>query len=87
VVVQFDRPLQADPALDVANWTVRLGNFLQVVSSAVAAGSIVTLQRTNGPGQPGADVVSFAPPPDDVISAAGLPAAAFSDLPIVTIPP
>jgi hypothetical protein len=87
VQVVFDQALTANPALDTGNWIIRYGGFMQIVSAAAASGTGVVISRSNGPGNAGPDVVSFAPPPDDLLSAGGSPVAAFANFPITTPPP
>lgn len=83
VTVDFDQGLQADPAIDTDNWVVRLANNLWETTSASVTGARVTL-TIGGFAVPdvGPNVVSFSPPPFDVLSTPGLPAAAFADFPL-----
>lgn len=72
------------PAIvDKRSWSVRIGNQAYTIDSAEVKLFGVELMVTPGAGDPGANVVSFAPPPFDVVSAAGhVPAPAFADFPI-----
>lgn len=81
IVVTFNQLLVADPALDFANWTATWNTQDWVPTAAAAVGSTVVLTGAIGGANPTDDLVHFAPPPDDVIGAAGLlAAAAFADL-------
>lgn len=78
----FDQPLQAG-ALDFANWSLRASGDAYTATSAAAAGSVVSGIATIATPAPAADDITFAPPPFDVLSLAGLPAIAFADFPLV----
>lgn len=81
--VTFDRPLQAGP-VDVPNWTFRgNGNSYDPVTAVAVLDRVQGTSTISDP-DPGADVVSYAPPPFDVKSAPGIEAAAFADFPLVT---
>lgn len=83
VDIDFDANLIDNPALAVANWTVRyLGNNY-TVSAAAADGIVVTLTVAVGAPDPGLDIVSFTPPPHDLISANGRPVLEFIDFPLI----
>jgi hypothetical protein len=83
LVVTFDQPLVDDAAIDTANWTVRIADVTRTVVLAEVSAGIVVLQLAVGAADPGDDVVSFDPPPDDVIGASGLlPAPGFTDFPV-----
>lgn len=82
VIVIFDRPLATVPILNIANWAVRLAGVAQFVNAAAAAGYCVSLATTPGFPDPGPDVVSYSPPPFDVVGAHTVPVAAFTALPI-----
>lgn len=86
LAVTFDQPLAADPALDAGNWSARAdGDIRAGVSAATAGDQVVVVTSPAGP-NPGPDVVTFTPPPFDVLSAAGgLPAAGFADYPLVVV--
>jgi len=76
-VVQFDQALTPG-VLDPSNWSVRRANQIHQAITATAAGSQVSGTLALGTGNAGPDVVAFAPPPYDVVSAGtGLVAAAF----------
>lgn len=79
--VQFSTSLTLGP-LDTGNWFVRVGNRSQTIFTAVASAPDLVLLTSIGSGpNPGPDVVSYSPPPFDVIGPPG-PAPAFSDFPI-----
>ena len=80
--VTFNRPLQPG-SLDSGNWTFRASGQLFITPTATAAGPVVSGTATAGLPDLGPDVVNYAPPPFDVISVTGLPAAAFLDFPLV----
>ena len=83
VQVTFDQPLATDPALDTANWTMRIDGDAYSTSLAGALGPVVSLAITAGAPDPGIDQVTFAPPPNDVLAtSSGLAAAAFADYPL-----
>lgn len=68
--------------MDPTNWFVRVGGFSQNIVSALAVAPNQVLVTSFGAGpDPGPDVVSYSPPPFDVVGPTG-PAAAFSDYPI-----
>lgn len=76
--VTFDRPLTG-AVLDNLNWTVRTANLLRDFGLATAAGNNVGLANPGIPGfVPGPDEVIYSPPPFDVLSDIGIPAAAFT---------
>jgi uncharacterized protein YlxW (UPF0749 family) len=71
-----------DP-LDVANWTVRYNDFTYTVNAGGSAGAGVTLTLTQAGANPGADTVSYAPPPDDLVTLMNeLPVLPFADFPV-----
>lgn len=83
MVINFDKDLVGVGALDLANWTVRWNNLVWTVSAALAVGNQVQLAGAAGAGNPGADVVSFAPPPFDVLTLENdRPVVAFTDFPL-----
>lgn len=72
----FNKPLQ--PAtLDFANWTIRALGFLRTTTAASSSGSVVSGTSVLGAADPGPDVISFTPPPFDVLDLEDRPAAAF----------
>lgn len=81
LIVTFDRVLEKG-VLDFGNWTARHTNVTWTCTAASAAGRIVTCTMLAGVEDPGAQICHYAPPPFDVLSAFGIPAAAFSDFPI-----
>jgi len=83
LVITFGEALFPDPAVDLLNWSVRHNNTTWDVTAAAVSGSVVTLTGFAGLANPGANVVSFAPPPFDVItSLSGLPVLPFADYPV-----
>lgn len=82
VVVTFDRPLVVG-ILDAGNWSARVSDILYQVTTATALRSDVTLTLGYGGPSVGPNVVSYDPPPNDVLSRAqNLPAIGFTDFPI-----
>ena len=80
--VQFDRELRADPVLDIGNWSVAYQLVHWNVVAAECEGDRVTLSVIQAMAAAPGDVVSFAPPPFDVIGRNWVPAPAFTDYPI-----
>ena len=85
VTVTFSHPLVNSPAIDPTNWFVRETNLDKSVSAAAVVGGVVVLTLAGVTPDMGPPVVSFTPPPFDVLSdtAVQVPAAAFSDFPLV----
>lgn len=83
IALQWSIPIVDAPVLDVANWWARINNKLQVVSAVNAVANVVTLSVTDGAVDVGPDVVSYRPPPYDVVGTNGVPAPAFEDYPVV----
>jgi hypothetical protein len=82
LIVTFDQALVGG-ALSTVPWAVRIGGYTYNVASATASGVEVGMLISQGAANPGADVVSWTPPPADIVSAGtGVPAAAFADFPI-----
>lgn len=68
--------------LALGNWFARFGNIKLGLTNATAfAPNRVQLTALGGGADPGPDVVSYSPPPFDVIGPGG-PAAAFTDFPL-----
>ena len=80
--VLFDKALQAG-VLNEANWTFFASGSPFLGDSATAAGNVVSGASTIGIPGPGDDVANYAAAPADVLSLTGLPAAAFTDFPLV----
>lgn len=80
--VVFNAFLQPDTVLDVANWSVSWAGQDFPVTGAQSAGPRVILALGTPFGEAIIDAVSFAPPPFDVVSRQGDPAAAFVDFPL-----
>ena len=83
LTVMFDQAL-VPGAVDVGNWFLRVSGRIWTITAADADSNRVVLGTTVGAVQAGADVVSYSPPPFDVVSAlpGGDPAEAFSDFPV-----
>lgn len=80
--ITFDRPLAAGP-LAAANYFMRAGNVIWGALTAGASDNQVTGSAEPGGIDVGADIISYTPPPFDVTTPLGLPAAAFADFPLV----
>lgn len=81
--VTFDANLVPGP-VNTANWFFRANSTEYDPDTAVAVQNRVQGTSTAGIENVGANVVSFSPPPFDVIENIGLkPAAAFADFPLV----
>ncbi|MBA7570165.1 hypothetical protein ES708_11912 [subsurface metagenome] len=81
-IVYFTVPIKSAD-LSVGNWFVRHGGMEWAVTPAIASAGHVRLTLGGPMANPGADVVSFSPPPFDVVSIGGLvPAPAFADFPL-----
>ncbi|MBA7664504.1 hypothetical protein ES703_72565 [subsurface metagenome] len=81
MVITFDRRLAPGP-LDILNWIARYENMIYTCDAAEAEDDHVTAIMQGPVENPGADQVTFSPPPFDVISRRGIPAVAFADFPI-----
>jgi hypothetical protein len=80
--VDFDRPLAPNPALNFANWTYDYNFWSWTPTNASSDGVRVTINAIiNGPGG-AANECSYSPPPADVTTIWGVPAAAFANFPI-----
>lgn len=76
--VFFDRPLTMG-VLDSLNWFVRTDNLIRDFGLATAKQDHVRLENPGIPGfNAGPDEVRYAPPPFDLLSDVGTPAAAFA---------
>lgn len=89
VRVVFNHRLLPDAALNTDNWFVRFNNFsLNIVLARIAPATpfIVRLTISGQAINMGPDVVSFFPPPFDVISdtVVEVPAPGFTDFPLTT---
>ena len=80
LTVVFDQPLEADPTLNAANWTMQRTPFNWAGTLAAASGNTVAVVMAAGPPYGGPSLCDYAPPPADVIGLNALPAAAFSGL-------
>lgn len=79
--VFFSTPITPGP-ISQLNWAIRLANFNRdpIVATAVAPNRVDVTHLQVLP-NPGPDVVSYSPPPFDVVGPGG-PAVAFADFPI-----
>jgi len=67
-----------------ANWYVRYSNNSRIIDAVSADGSVVTISLGFGSADPGPNVVSYSPPPHDLVSLyGGEPVAAWADWPIL----
>lgn len=87
LLVTFDRALTADAGLDIGNWRYQSGPLQRwLMDSAVALGDATV--QLHAVDQPlllaGGLGLWYQPPPYDVLSAGGTPAAAFSEFPVTT---
>ncbi len=84
LVLTFDSALM--PAmLARSNWFLRIYDQAYLILSAEAAMDSVILTGIPGMVDPGANIVSYSPPPFDVLSWQGEAAEAFSDLPVEVV--
>lgn len=78
----FDKPIQPGP-LAGGNWSFKANDFPFAPADATAAASTVSGSSILGLLDPGPDVANYAAAPADVLSLTGLPAAAFTNFPLV----
>lgn len=85
VVVTFSHPLVDAASIDVTNWFVRENNLDMTVTIAKIVAGVVELTLGSVVADIGPDVVSFTPPPSDVLSDTTRQVAApgFADFPLV----
>jgi len=83
--VEFDRRLTGGP-ISTGNWFVRVANLQKNITNVDVEGHVPRLVdvlcSVGGIPNAGPDVVSYSPPPFDLTSLTGIPAAAFADFPI-----
>ena len=88
LIVTFDRPLHPGP-VNLGNWRVFTDNFrwaaLTMDAGAPAANQVTGTMNTTIGAPPGSTVL-YLPPPFDVLSVPGLPAAGFVDFPLTVLP-
>lgn len=84
VLLQFDRPLTIDVALDDTNWTFCINSVNQTISMAAALyGPFVVFSGVHASiGACGTNSLSYAASPADLLGSNGTAVAAFSDFPI-----
>ncbi len=80
--VTFNQPLQPGP-LAAGNWSFIASAFTRVAVAPIAAGSAVTGGSTAVLPSPDPDAVDYDAVPADVLGLLGLPAAAFTDFPLL----
>jgi hypothetical protein len=80
-VVTFDRALQPG-LITPTNWAYRFANIRYPGFNVIASANLVTINPGDGESDPGPNVVSYSATTPDVLSLAGVPAAAFEDFPI-----
>ncbi len=78
----FDQPLTAAPVLNLPNWYVAWGGLERQPTAAAASGRRVVISLSAAGEPPIDNVVSFSPPPFDVLSRWLVPAAAFANYPL-----
>ena len=85
VTITFSHPLVDVPAINLDNWFVRETNLDKTVTAASVVGGVVELTLGSVAADVGPDVVSFTPPPSDVLSdtTKQIPAPGFTDFPLV----
>lgn len=86
VVVTFERDIVPIGARDAANWTVSDIGGPRVVNGAVVQfdGKMqLTLDAPSGGA--GAGLVTFAPPPFDLVDGFGEPVQPFVDFPVLAV--
>ena len=81
LIVDFQHQLEPGP-VDHTNWTAVHGLTNYIATAAAVAGNQVTIQMLNNGIGFGANRCTYAPPPFDVRTPHGTPAAAFVDFPI-----
>lgn len=79
--VTFDSPLQPG-AVDTSNWAIRASDMDRNILSAVATGSQVGGASSVGSANEGPDIVTYSPPPFDVLNLSSQAAIAFADFPL-----
>lgn len=88
LLLNFDRPLQPGP-IDPLNWQLRynstLWNGVGINAGLPAAHHVSGTFTNTGIPQPPGTFLYYLPPPFDVVSTFGKPAAAFADFPITVI--
>ena len=77
----FDQSLEPGP-LNVPNWALVANGSDFVPSTAVASGNIVSGASAMGSESAEPNVISWAPPPFDVVNAIGQPSFAFAGFPL-----
>ncbi len=82
-VVTFDRAMFPNPTPNIGNWTIRWANQLRTMTSGNVTGLTATLNLTPGGADVGDDIVSFDPPPFDILDNVTLrPVTPFTDFPL-----
>ncbi len=85
IVVAFDEQLVDLAPSEHSTWTVRYNNFIYTATAAGISGAAITVSLTQAGADAGADVISYTPPPADVVTRlSDLPVLAFADFPVTT---
>ena len=83
ILITFDQVLVTVPVLDTANWLAIIGDNRYVCTAASATGPVVTAVMSQTTHQTSPDVVTFLPPPHDVVGLLNdLPAPFFINFPV-----
>lgn len=84
VTMTFSEAIQA-ASLDTSNWHVTYSNqaYLCVVANATGGQVVIQLASPSGGGPD--DIVTFTPPPFDVVGVGGQPVAAFGSFPLTIV--
>jgi len=78
VIVTFDKPLQAVPAISAPAYGARLANFGQTIVSGSVLGSTLTLFRTADKASTGFNAVWYNGTPADLVGLDMQPVVPFS---------
>lgn len=83
LTVDFDQDLVTVPVLDTGNWTAIINNIRRTCLAASSLGPTVTLTMKTSTPQVSPNVVTFLPPPHDVVGLLnGLPAQFIINFPV-----
>jgi hypothetical protein len=79
----MDEALTTEPVLDTSQWEVRYNNNAYAITGVETAGTLCTVSVAVGGSDPGPDIVTFAPPPIDLVTLlSNLPVLAFTNYPL-----
>lgn len=85
--VTFDRALTANPALNLANWSLCAVGNTRTMDTAASAGAVVSgVVSVFLGGACGGPSISYAAAPADVLGVTGTPVAAFAGFPLTVTP-